>query len=422
MDIKSIIKDAEVNILPYFQAISNTAYANQIKILNAFRKFNVSERHFYSSSGYGYNDIGRDTLDTVYAEVFDSEAAFARHNIVSGTHAITIGLFGLLRPGDIILSVTGKPYDTLDSVIGINRTQTNYGSLRDFGVEYLQTNLIKDKTDINIFDLEKISSYLTSYPNIKVVFVQRSKGYESRPTLSSKLIGELNSYVKNFRPDVYLVVDNCYGEFTETHEPTYYGADMIIGSLIKNPGGGMCESGGYIAGNKKAVELAAYRLTSPEIGLEVGASLSQTKNMYKGLFYAPHTVAEALKTAVYAAYIYERLGYEVAPLYNDPRYDIIQAINFGSSDKLCAFCKGIQRGAPVDSFLTPEPWDMPGYDDPVIMAAGAFVQGASIELSADGPLRPPYTAFLQGGLTFESGKYGVICSVEEITGEGNALF
>ena len=379
--------------------------------MDAFREHRVADAMFQSSSGYGYGDRGRDTLDAIWADVMGAEAALVRHGIVSGTHALTIGLFGILRPGDIMYSVAGKPYDTLEEVIGLVGDAGN-GSLRDFGVEYRQAELGEDGS----FDLERIKQVLLDEGDrVKVVFIQRSKGYLNRKTLSVDEIGKVISYVRGIKKDCYIVVDNCYGEFTETREPCAVGADMIIGSLIKNPGGGMAESGGYIAGSAKAVELASYRLTSVGCGLEVGATLGQNKSLYKGLFYAPHTTAQAIKTAHLAAYMFgERgLGFDVEPKWDEPRYDIIQAVITHSPDALCAICRGIQAGSPIDSFVTPEPWEMPGYSDKVIMAAGAFTQGSSIELSADGPLREPYTAYLQGGLTYESGKIGIMSAVEE---------
>ncbi|MBR7181656.1 MAG: methionine gamma-lyase family protein, partial [Clostridia bacterium] len=349
--------------------------------------------------------------DRIFADVMGAEAAFARHSIVNGTHALTIGLFGLLRPNDILLSIAGKPYDTLEEVIGIAGEAGN-GSLADYGVLYRQIDLVDGKT----LDLAAIEAALRSEEGarVKVCFIQRSKGYLNRRTLTVDEIGEAVRLVKSVRPDAFVVVDNCYGEFTETREPCAVGADLVIGSLIKNPGGGMAESGGYLAGTARAVELASYRLTSPGIGLEVGATLGHTKEMFRGLFYAPHTVAEALKTAHLAAYIFRALGYAVEPAPEEVRSDIIQSVITGSAEGLCAFCRGIQAGSPVDAYVTPEPWAMPGYQDQVIMAAGTFVQGASIELSADGPLKPPYTAFFQGGLTFESGRIGVLSAAAEV--------
>ena len=414
--ILELAKKAERALEPHFRRIDDIAFENTKKVMDAFREHRVSEAMFAPTSGYGYDDRGRDTLDAIWADVMGAEAAFVRHSIANGTHALTIGLFGLLRPGDILFSIAGKPYDTLDEVIG-NVGESGNGSLKDFGVEYRQADLLCD----GAFDKAKIEQILKAEgERIKVIFIQRSKGYLNRRTLSVDDIGEIISFVKPLCPDAYIVVDNCYGEFTETREPCAVGADMIIGSLIKNPGGGMAESGGYIAGTKRAVELASYRLTSVGCGLEVGASLGQTKSMYKGLFYAPHTTAQAIKTAHLAAYIFGKdgLGFDVEPSWNESRYDIIQSVITHSPDALCAICRGIQAGSPVDSYVTPEPWDMPGYTDKVIMAAGAFTQGSSIELSADGPLREPYIAYLQGGLTYESGKIGILYAASEAEGLG----
>ena len=402
-----LVPEAEKELAGIFADLDAVSMKNTEKILDAFRRNRVSEAIFAPTSGYGYDDRGRDTLDTIYAEVMGAEAAFVRHSIASGTHALAIGLYALLRPGDILYSVADKPYDTLDEVIG-NIGEEGRGSLKDFGVSYMQSDFKNGK-----LNLAEIRETLLAHKNIKVVFIQRSKGYLNRPTLTIDEIGEVAKLVHEVS-DAYVVVDNCYGEFVEDREPTEVGADMIIGSLIKNPGGGLAESGGYIAGTKKAVELAGYRFTAVGVGLEIGASLGQTKNMYRGLFYAPHTVAQALKTAHFAAYIFEKLGFDCAPRYNERRSDIIQMIRFGAPEKLIAFCQGIQAGSPVDAFVSPEPWDMPGYTDPVIMAAGAFVGGSSIELSADGPIRPPYTAFLQGGLTYESGKIGILTAAEKL--------
>ena len=404
--IENLIEQAESELLPYFAKTDRIAFKNQKKVLNAFQKHRVSDSYFNQSTGYGYNDKGRDTLDLVWADVFESEAAFVRPHIVSGTHAITIGLFGLLRPGDRMLSVTGAPYDTLTGVIGL-KDNKNIGSLTNFRIKYKQTEIIN-----NTFDFDAISQIVNNDKNIKVVFVQKSKGYKDRITIKSESIGELVKFVKSINPNIYIIVDNCYGEFVEEHEPAYYGADMIIGSLIKNPGGGIAECGGYIAGTAKAVEFAAYRLTSPLVGTEVGASLGQTNHIYKGLFFAPHVVAQSLKTARLAAYIYEKLGYEVNPKYNDERYDIIQTIKFLNEDKLISFIRGIQAGSAVDSHVVPEPSDMPGYDNKIIMASGSFTQGSSIEISADAPIKPPYIAFMQGGLTYESGKLCIMKALE----------
>ena len=409
--ILELAREAEIALAPIFARVDEISFENTKKIMDVFREHRVSEPLFAATSGYGYDDRGREVLDRVWADVMGAEAAFVRHSIANGTHALTIGLFGLLRPGDILFSIAGKPYDTLDEVIG-NVGKAGDGSLRDFGVEYRQADLFADGS----FDRERIAEVLRSEgERVKVIFIQRSKGYLNRKTLSVDDIGEIISFVRPLCPDAYVVVDNCYGEFTETREPTAVGADMIIGSLIKNPGGGMAESGGYIAGSARAVELASYRLTSVGCGLEVGATLGQNKNMYKGLFYAPHTTAEAIKTAHLAAYIFGKrgLGFDVEPEWDAPRYDIIQSVITHSPEGLCAICRGIQAGSPIDSFVTPEPWEMPGYTDKVIMAAGAFTQGSSIELSCDGPLREPYTAYLQGGLTYESGKIGVLSAAEE---------
>jgi cystathionine beta-lyase family protein involved in aluminum resistance len=409
--IWDLARAGEAALADRFRSIDEIAFENTKKVMDAFREHRVSEAMFAPSSGYGYDDRGRDTLDAIWADVMGAEAAFVRHSIANGTHALTIGLFGLLRPNDILFSIAGKPYDTLDEVIG-NVGESGNGSLRDFGVEYREAGLLSDGG----FDKEKIAEVLNAEGDrVKVIFIQRSKGYLNRKTLSVDEIGEIIKFVRPLCPKAYVVVDNCYGEFTETREPTAVGADMIIGSLIKNPGGGMAESGGYIAGTKRAVELASYRLTSVGCGLEVGATLGQTKSMYKGLFYAPHTTAEAIKVAHLAAYIFGKdgLGFDVEPHWSEPRYDIIQAVITHSPEALCAICRGIQAGSPVDSYVTPEPWAMPGYTDKVIMAAGAFTQGSSIELSADGPLREPYTAYLQGGLTYESGKIGILYAATE---------
>lgn len=403
-----LAEQAETALVPHFARIDRIAFANTAKVLDAFREHRVAANNFDSTSGYGYDDKGRDVLDRIWADVMGAEAALVRQQIVSGTHALTVGLFGLLRPGDVMLSVAGKPYDTLEEVIGITGTPGD-GSLRDFGVGYDTVELTPEGS----FDWAGIEAKMRQYAgHLKMVFVQRSKGYLNRRTLSVEEIGGLVAFVRAHSPDSFVVVDNCYGEFTEEREPCAVGADLVIGSLIKNPGGGMAETGGYLAGSRRAVELASYRLTSPGTGAEVGATMGQNKPMYKGLFYAPHTVAQALKTAHLAAYIFDALGFRVEPAWNEPRYDIIQTVITGSAEGLCAFCRGIQSASPVDSHVTPEPWAMPGYADQVIMAAGAFVQGSSIEMSADGPLRPPYTAFFQGGLTYESGKLGILAAAD----------
>lgn len=406
--ILDIAKQAEKDLADIFAEIDDISYKNTARVLDSFRKHRISEAMLYGSTGYGYGDAGRDALDLVYADVFGAETAFVRHNIVNGTQAIAIGLYGLLRPGDVMLSITGRPYDTLSEVIG-DKTKNGDGSLADFGVIYDEVEL-KDGEP----DYENIAKKIEKWGDkLKVVYIQRSKGYATRPTFSAKKIGEMIKFSKE-RTNAYVAVDNCYGEFCDTEEPTAYGADLIMGSLIKNPGGGLAESGGYIAGTKRAVELASYRLTTVGIGCEAGATTGQLRNMFKGFFFAPHVVAQAVKTAVFAAYVYDALGFEVYPDWREARHDIVQTVKCGSPEKLIAFCRGIQAASPIDSFVAPEPWGMPGYEDEVIMAAGAFTQGSSIELSADGPLRAPYTAYFQGGLTYESGKYAVMMSADEM--------
>ena len=408
MDLEKLVLEAEAALDARFRAIDARSQRLTAKVLDAFREARVSAGMFAPTDGYGYDDRGRDTLDEIYAQVFEAEAAFVRPAILSGTHALTIGLFGLLRPGDTLLSLTGKPYDTLDDVIGISG-ETGQGSLRDFGVKYREIPL-KENGDV---DLSAAEAILKSDKTVKVAFIQRSKGYLDRRTLSVEEIGDICRMVKE-NSDAFVMVDNCYGEFVEDREPTAVGADLVVGSLIKNPGGGMAECGGYLAGTQKAVSLCGFRFSAPGVGLEIGASLGQTKNMYKGLFYAPHTVAQALKTAHLAAYIFEKLGYKTEPSALDERHDIIQSVFCEREEVLVAFCRGIQYGSPVDAFVTCEPWAMPGYNDPVIMAAGTFTQGASLELSADGPIRPPYLAYFQGGLTYESGKIGVLSAAKEV--------
>jgi cystathionine beta-lyase family protein involved in aluminum resistance len=382
------------------------AFYTTERVMEAFREERVSEGHFAGSTGYGYGDRGRDTLDKVFARALEAEDALVRPHFISGTHTLTTALFGVLRPGDIMLAATGKPYDTLDEVIGLS--PNGEGSLADFGIQYQQLDL-KDGE----IDYPGLESALLD-PKVKMVFLQKSKGYQNRPTLSSKEIGRVAQFTHEHRPDVIVMVDNCYGEFCERHEPTYYGADLMAGSLIKNPGGGIAPTGGYIAGRADLIDLCAYRLTSPGIGRESGCTLNILREFYQGLFLAPHVVLQAKKTAMYAAAMLELMGCESSPAHDAPRYDIIQTLTLGSPERMLAFCKGIQAGSPVDSFVTPEAWDMPGYDAPVVMAAGAFVMGASIELSADGPIKPPYTAFLQGGLTFESGRLGILRAIKEI--------
>lgn len=403
-----LVSEAEESIKEQFKHIENICEINQLRVMKAFADNRVSDSHFVATTGYGYDDLGRDTLDRVYADIMGAEDALVRHNFISGTHTISTALFAVLRPNDILVSITGKPYDTLEEVIGIQGEAGN-GSLKDFGVKYVQIDLKHDGTP----DLEQIKFTLT-HMNVKAVTIQRSKGYGWRPTYSAKDIGALIEFVKEISPETICIVDNCYGEFVETEEPTAYGADLIAGSLIKNPGGGLAPTGGYIAGKQKYVELCAYRLTSVGIGKEAGASLGFNRQMYQGLFMAPHVVSQALKAAVLCSAVFEKLGFEVDPKPNEIRHDIIQSIKFGDPDKVTAFCQGIQKGAPVDSFVTPEPWDMPGYSSQVIMSAGAFVQGASIELSADAPIKPPYIAYMQGGLTYESAKLGIMVAADKM--------
>lgn len=407
-NLLSLADDAEKELSGIYADIDKTALENTAKVLDSFKAHRVSDSMFQGTTGYGYNDIGRETLEKIYADVFGGEAALVRHSIANGTQAITIALFGLLRPGDVMLSVADRPYDTLCSVVGMNGANGD-GSLADFEISYDQVDLKDGKLDFDKIE-EKIKLH---GPALKVVFVQRSKGYLNRPTLTVSQIGELCSFVHE-KCSAYVVVDNCYGAFTEKSEPCSVGADLCIGSLIKNVGGGIAESGGYIVGNRRAVELASYRLTSAGTGAEVGATLGQNRNMFKGFFLAPHVVAQALKTAHFAAYIFEKLGYDVYPRYSERRSDIIQTVIFGTPDGLINFCQGIQSASPVDSFVVPEPWAMPGYDDEVIMAAGTFTQGSSIELSADGPLRAPYTAFFQGSLTYESGKIAILSAAASL--------
>ena len=404
-----LVSEAEESIKEQFKHIENICEINQLRVMKAFADNRVSDSHFVATTGYGYDDLGRDTLDRVYADIMGAEDALVRHNFISGTHTISTALFAVLRPNDILVSITGKPYDTLEEVIGIQGEAGN-GSLKDFGVKYVQIDLKHDGTP----DLEQIKFTLT-HMNVKAVTIQRSKGYGWRPTYSAKDIGALIEFVKEISPETICIVDNCYGEFVETEEPTAYGADLIAGSLIKNPGGGLAPTGGYIAGKQKYVELCAYRLTSVGIGKEAGASLGFNRQMYQGLFMAPHVVSQALKAAVLCSAVFEKLGFEVDPKPNEIRHDIIQSIKFGDPDKVTAFCQGIQKGAPVDSFVTPEPWDMPGYSSQVIMAAGAFVQGASIELSADAPIKPPYIAYMQGGLTYESAKQMTVAAISPVS-------
>lgn len=405
-----MVEEAEKTVSGQFRYIENICEINQLRVMKAFADNRVSDTHFVPTTGYGYDDIGRDTLDRVYADIMGAEDALVRHNFISGTHTISTALFAVLRPDDMLVSITGKPYDTLEEVIGIEGEAGN-GSLKDFGVKYRQIELKED----GMPDLDEIRKCLTEN-KVKAAAIQRSKGYGWRPTYSAEEIGNLIKFVKEISPETICIVDNCYGEFVETEEPAAYGADLIAGSLIKNPGGGLAPTGGYIAGKKKYVELCAYRLTSVGIGKEAGASLGFNRQLYQGLFMAPHIVSQALKAAVLCSAVFEKLGYEVDPKPDEVRHDIIQSIKFGSPEKVIAFCEGIQKGAPVDSFVTPEAWDMPGYNSKVIMAAGAFNQGASIELSADAPIKPPYIAYMQGGLTYESAKLGILVAAEKMKG------
>ncbi|HIZ22279.1 MAG TPA: methionine gamma-lyase family protein [Candidatus Blautia faecigallinarum] len=402
-------KQAELKLKERFEAIDRTAEYNQLKVIGAMQKNRVSEGCFHYASGYGYDDQGRDTLEKVYADVFHTEAALVRPQIACGTHALALALGANLRPGDELLSPAGKPYDTLEEVIGI---RPSAGSLAEYGITYRQVDLKPDGS----FDYENIEKAI--HEKTKLITIQRSKGYQTRPSFSVAQIGELIAFVKKIKPDVICMVDNCYGEFVETIEPSDVGADMVVGSLIKNPGGGLAPIGGYVAGRKDLIENCGYRLTSPGLGREVGASLGVMQSFYQGLFLAPTVVASALKGAILAANLYESLGFPVVPDGSESRHDIIQAVELGTPEGVIAFCQGIQAAAPVDSYVTPEPWAMPGYDSDVIMAAGAFVQGSSIELSADGPIKPPYAVYFQGGLTWPHAKLGILMSLEHMVRKG----
>ena len=401
--------EIEERLQDRFKEFDEKAEYNQLKVIKAMQEARVSDVHFSASSGYGYNDLGRDTLEEVYAKVFNTEAALVRPQITCGTHALALALASNLRPGDELLSVSGKPYDTLEEVIGI---RPSVGSLKEFGVTYSQVDLLLDGS----FDKEGIKKAIN--PKTKLIAIQRSKGYLPRRTLSPYEIGDVIKFIKEINPELIVMVDNCYGEFVEYDEPSDFGADMTVGSLIKNPGGGLAPIGGYIVGTKECIEQASYRLTAPGLGREVGATLGVTQSFFQGLFLAPTVVSGALKGAVFAANIYEKLGFKVVPDSSEPRYDIIQAIEFGRPEGVIEFCKGIQAAAPVDSFVTPEPWAMPGYDSDVIMAAGAFIQGSSIELSADGPINPPYAVYFQGGLTWYHAKLGIINSLQKLVDAG----
>lgn len=394
-----------------FEHIDSITEYNQLKVLKAFIKNGVSESTFAGSTGYGYDDRGREVLERVMADCMGAEDSLMRHNFVSGTHTLTVALFGVLRPGDKVICLTGRPYDTITGVFGID--EKTDGSLADFGVKYSQVELKADGTP----DIEEIKRVLSN-EKPKMAYIQRSRGYSTRPSLRIVDIEIIIKAIKETSPESIIMVDNCYGEFVETKEPTEIGADIIAGSLIKNPGGGIAPTGGYIAGRKDLIEKCAYRLTCAGVGREIGATLGHSRELYMGLFSAPHVVGEALKTAVYTASLFELLGFSVTPTSEEERGDIIQCVTLGTADGLIAFCQGMQSGAPVDSFVVPEPWDMPGYTDPVIMAAGAFTLGASIELSADGPLRPPYAAWMQGGINFHSAKAGVLLAAQKMLEKG----
>ncbi|MDY3109548.1 MAG: methionine gamma-lyase family protein [Lachnospiraceae bacterium] len=402
----------EAELKDRFEEVDRVAQLNQLKVIRAMQKAKVSEACLLGTTGYGYNDIGRDTLEQVYANIFHTEDALVRPQITCGTHALALALMSNLRPGDELLSPVGKPYDTLEEVIGIRPSR---GSLAEYGISYRQVDLLED----GAFDYERIRTAINE--KTKLVTIQRSKGYQTRPTLSVTRIGELISFIKGIKPDVLCMVDNCYGEFVETMEPSDVGADLVVGSLIKNPGGGLAPIGGYLAGKKECIENAAFRLTSPGLGKEVGASLGVLPSLYQGLFLAPTVVASALKSAIFAANLYEKAGFSVIPNGTESRHDIIQAVTLKSPEGVEAFCQGIQAAAPVDSFVTPEPWDMPGYDSQVIMAAGAFVSGSSIELSADGPMKEPYAVYFQGGLTWPHGKLGILTTYQKMVDKGLIL-
>lgn len=411
-EVYALAEKAEQMCQDAFARMDEIAYYNEAKVLKAFADNYVSETHFAGTTGYGYDDRGRDVLDAVYATAFGAEDALVRHHFVSGTHALSTALFGVLRPGDTLLSITGKPYDTMEEVIGIRCGKTgtiSNGSLADFGVSYDEVELLADSTP----DYEQIKA---KAPGAKVAYIQRSRGYSMRKSLTVDTIGKMAAAAKAGNPDIIVFVDNCYGEFVDYKEPTEVGADLMAGSLIKNPGGAIARTGGYIAGRKGLVELCAYRLTSVGMGKEVGCTLGQNEAMFQGFFFAPSVTASAVKTSIFASALYALMGYNTSPRYDEPRSDIIMAIELGSEEKMCAFCRGIQKGAPVDSYVAPEPWDMPGYDSKVIMAAGAFHNGASIELSADGPIKEPYAVWMQGGITYNTGKLGAMLAANELLG------
>lgn len=404
-NVVELSKKVEKDVEEVFKQIDEVCEYNTAKVLSAFQKYNISDMHFGSTTGYGYGDVGRDTIEKVFAEVLGAEDCLVRSQFISGSHALTVALFAFLRPGDTMLSICGKPYDTLDKVIGI---EENNSSLKSFGVKYEQIDMIDDD-----FDYEKIKNRVLQ-GNVKLIEIQRSRGYSTRRSITLDKIEKVVKLIKDNNKDIIIMIDNCYGEFVEKYEPTSFGADVIVGSLIKNLGGGIAPNGGYIAGRSDLVELAAERLTVPGQGKEVGPSLGMNRYIWQGLFMAPSAVKSSLKTAVFASKMLEDLGYKVVPRYNEKRSDIVQTIEFGDKDKVIKYCQGIQKGSPIDSNSVPEPWDMPGYTDQVIMAAGAFTQGSSIELSCDAPIRPPYIAFMQGGLTYEYGKIGVMRAVSNL--------
>ena len=405
-EVYELARQAEEEIRPQFERVDRIAMLNTRKVMTAFQDNKVSDSCFAGTTGYGYDDLGREVLDKVYAQVFCTEAALVRIGFVNGTHALSAALFGILKPGDTLLSVTGLPYDTLRNAIGIEGDC--HGSLKFYGINYKQVDLKDGEAD-----LEAIKAALADR-STSAVLIQRSRGYENRKALSAEEIGEICSAVKSVAPNVTVMVDNCYGEFTGEHEPTEYGVDIMAGSLIKNPGGGLAPTGGYIVGRKDLVENAAMRLTTPGIGGECGASLGNNRLLFQGFFMAPHIVAQAIKTVTFCSAMMKKIGFESSPAPDEARNDIIQMVTLKNGENMKKFCRGVQAGAPVDSYVTPEPWQMPGYNVPVIMAAGAFVQGSSIELSADGPMREPYTLYVQGGITYESGKLGIMMAVNEM--------
>jgi cystathionine beta-lyase family protein involved in aluminum resistance len=411
--LQPLVKEVEAQVRPIHQKMEERIDKNQFRVLKSFQNHRVSDSHFNPSTGYGYDDIGRETLEKIYAEVFGGEAGLVRPQIISGTHAISIALFGVLRPGDELLYITGKPYDTLEEIVGIRGS--GIGSLKEFGINYQSVSL----TDEGRVDFGEVAKQIKS--NTKMIGIQRSKGYATRPSFTVEEIGEMIKFVKGIKSDVVVFVDNCYGEFVEDYEPCHVGADLIAGSLIKNPGGGIAKTGGYIVGKQKWVEACSYRMTSPGIGAEAGASLYSLQEMYQGFFLAPHVVGQALKGAVFTAAILEKLGMNSEPKWNSKRTDLIQSVQFNDRDKMVAFCQAIQYASPINSHVTPYPSYMPGYEDDVIMAAGTFIQGASIELTADGPTRPPYVAYVQGGLTYSHVKMAICIALDNLIEKGLVL-